>query len=176
MIATTERPPASDIRTALIAVFTAYNTHPLPLAMPATPTEWARDCRAAAEELRIPSDLDTADALVGEFLNGVLQTPLAESGTPSVAGDATLRETLREPQRNNLSLVSNGAPSPGLYPRCLLRAWAPQLNPQLSNSCLLPLRVSCRITPKHLPRFIQDVAGTMPCPFSAKRQPMSPPA
>ena len=73
MIATTERPPASDIRTALIAVFTAYNTHPLPLAMPATPTEWARDYRAAAEGLRIPSDLDTADALVGEFLNGVLQ-------------------------------------------------------------------------------------------------------
>ena len=73
LIATTERPTARDIRTALTAVFTAYNTHPLPLAMPTTPREWARDYRAAAEELRIPSDLDTADALAGEFLNGVLQ-------------------------------------------------------------------------------------------------------
>jgi len=72
LISTTERLPADDVRTAIHAVFDAYNTHPLPPMMPATPTEWARDYREAAEELRIPSDLAMADAMVGEFLNEVL--------------------------------------------------------------------------------------------------------
>jgi hypothetical protein len=85
LIAMTERPTARETRAALTAVFAAYNTHPLPIAMPATPREWARDYRAAAEELRIPSDLDTADAVVGGFLNGYCRTLLAGSGTPALA-------------------------------------------------------------------------------------------
>lgn len=73
MIATTERLVAQDIRHALVAVFDAYGTHALPTAMPGTPREWARDYRSMAAELRIPIELEVADALVARILNEILQ-------------------------------------------------------------------------------------------------------
>ncbi len=73
MISAAEHPTAQDVRTAIEAVFRAYNTHPRPSAMPATPTDWAHDYHEVAQELGIPPDLATADSMVGEFLNPVLQ-------------------------------------------------------------------------------------------------------
>lgn len=73
LISTAEHPAAHDVRTALEAIFHAYRTHPLPPRMPATPPEWTRDYHDIAEELRIASDLATADSMAGEFLDPVLQ-------------------------------------------------------------------------------------------------------
>jgi len=72
LIATTERLDAAELRAAILAVFDAYNTHPLPNAMPTTPPEWARDFRAAAGELGIPALLHDADNIVASLLNSVL--------------------------------------------------------------------------------------------------------
>jgi hypothetical protein len=73
MISVAEHPTARDVQTAVDAVFRAYKTHPLPSAVPATPTEWERDYREIAQELGIPLGLATADSMVQEFLNPVLQ-------------------------------------------------------------------------------------------------------
>jgi len=72
MISVTERPTSEDMRTAIEAVFRAYNTHVLPVSMPTTPAEWARDYHDAAEALGIPTELEMADVMAGELLSPVL--------------------------------------------------------------------------------------------------------
>jgi hypothetical protein len=69
-----EEPGAGYLRAALDAVFRAYDTHPLPSALPPTPPAWARDYRDTADSLGLPEDLAAADRMAAEFINPVLSS------------------------------------------------------------------------------------------------------